>query len=183
MSLREKIAYAGKILPAATWRALGMSPRGPVHLIMALADHFEPAIDPENGQKRVSKDCGPLARCRSHSSDRALASFPDRQTEFALRMFFAARSGRTATPGKKSCCWPSAPYISVDRAWAVAHGYWPHHAQNATGVGNGCAHPSQSHDASSARVVEAGAHLRPRPPHDGVAPTGKLNSTPVSLKG
>ncbi len=29
--------------------------RGPVHLIFAMADHFEPAIDPEDGQKRVPR--------------------------------------------------------------------------------------------------------------------------------
>ena len=55
MSVENKIAYARKILPSATWRALNSPARGPVHLIFALADHFEPAIDPEDGQKRVSR--------------------------------------------------------------------------------------------------------------------------------
>ncbi len=55
MSFTKKIAYARKVLPSATWRALGAAPRGPVHLIIALADHFEPAIDPEDGQKRVPR--------------------------------------------------------------------------------------------------------------------------------
>jgi len=55
MSVENKIAYARKILPSATWRALNLPARGPVHLIFALADHFEPAIDPEDGQKRVSR--------------------------------------------------------------------------------------------------------------------------------
>ena len=45
MALKKQIAYARKVLPSATWRALKSSARGPVHLILALADHFEPAID------------------------------------------------------------------------------------------------------------------------------------------
>ena len=53
MALKKQIDYARKILPSATWRALTSPVRGPVHLIFALADHFEPAIDPEDGQKRV----------------------------------------------------------------------------------------------------------------------------------
>jgi hypothetical protein len=55
MSLRKKIAYSKKALPGATWSALGAAPRGPVHLMIALADHFEPAIDPENGRTRVPR--------------------------------------------------------------------------------------------------------------------------------
>jgi hypothetical protein len=55
MSLRKKISYSRKVLPGATWSALGASPRGPVHLMIALADHFEPAIDPENGRTRVPR--------------------------------------------------------------------------------------------------------------------------------
>jgi len=55
MGLEKQIAYARKVLPSATWRALHSPPRGPVHLIFTLADHFEPAIDPEDGQKRVPR--------------------------------------------------------------------------------------------------------------------------------
>ena len=55
MSLRKKIAYSRKVLPGATWSAVGASPRGPVHLMIALADHFEPAIDPESGRTRVPR--------------------------------------------------------------------------------------------------------------------------------
>ena len=55
MALKKQIDYARKILPSATWRALNSPVRGPVHLIFALADHFEPAIDPEDGQKRVPR--------------------------------------------------------------------------------------------------------------------------------
>jgi hypothetical protein len=55
MGIENKIAYVRKIVPSATWRALNSPVRGPVHLIFALADHFEPAIDPEDGQKRVPR--------------------------------------------------------------------------------------------------------------------------------
>ncbi|HYW39420.1 MAG TPA: hypothetical protein VE957_15000 [Terriglobales bacterium] len=55
MRLKEQLAYARKILPSATWRALNSPARGPVHLIFALADHFEPAIVPEDGQKRAPR--------------------------------------------------------------------------------------------------------------------------------
>ena len=55
MSLRKKIAYGRKVLPGGTWRALSAPVREPVHLMIAVADHFEPAIVPEDGQKRVSR--------------------------------------------------------------------------------------------------------------------------------
>lgn len=55
MDLKKKIAYAAKVFPSATLRALAASVTGPVHLILAVADHFEPAINPEDGQKCVSR--------------------------------------------------------------------------------------------------------------------------------
>src|SRR6266850_4236478 len=55
MRLLKKIAYASKVLPRAAWRALGASPGGPLHLVIAIADHFGPAIDPDCGHKRVSR--------------------------------------------------------------------------------------------------------------------------------
>jgi hypothetical protein len=55
MSLGRKLAYAKKVFPGATWRALAPAASGPVHVIFALADHFEPAIDPADGQKRVPR--------------------------------------------------------------------------------------------------------------------------------
>ena len=55
MRLEKQIAYARKVLPSATWRALHPPARGPVHLILALADHFEPSIVPEDGKKRASR--------------------------------------------------------------------------------------------------------------------------------
>jgi len=54
-SLRNNVSYASKVLPGAVWRSLGRHPRGPVHLIIALADHFEPAIHPGGGDKRVPR--------------------------------------------------------------------------------------------------------------------------------
>lgn len=55
MGLANKLGYAWKVLPAATWRGLQAPVSGPVHLIIALADHFEPAIDAVDGMKRVSR--------------------------------------------------------------------------------------------------------------------------------
>lgn len=55
MSLKKKLAYARKVLPAAAWHGLRSPAPGRVHLIFALADHFEPAIDPQDGLKRVSR--------------------------------------------------------------------------------------------------------------------------------
>jgi len=55
MSLRKKLTYARKVFPGAALTALGAPVREPVHLMIAVADHFEPAIDPEDGQKRVPR--------------------------------------------------------------------------------------------------------------------------------
>jgi hypothetical protein len=55
MNFRKKLTYARKVLPGGTWRAFSAAVREPVHLIMAVADHFEPAIDPADGQKRVPR--------------------------------------------------------------------------------------------------------------------------------
>ena len=53
--LKQQLAYARRVVPSATLRALKSRVSGPVHIILALADHFEPAIDPEDGQKRVPR--------------------------------------------------------------------------------------------------------------------------------
>jgi hypothetical protein len=53
MNFHKNIVYAAKVFPGATLRALSSPVTGPVHLILAVADHFEPAIDPEDGLKRV----------------------------------------------------------------------------------------------------------------------------------
>ncbi len=53
MNLGSALTYAGRVLPGATWRALGAPARGPVHLVIAMADHFEPAIVPGAGRERA----------------------------------------------------------------------------------------------------------------------------------
>jgi hypothetical protein len=55
MSFRRRLGYARKVLPDMVWQGLRPVPRGSVHLILALADHFEPAIDPTSGQKRAPR--------------------------------------------------------------------------------------------------------------------------------
>jgi hypothetical protein len=55
MGLKRKLVYARKVLGPATCSALRSAPREPVQLIIALADHFEPAIDLESGYKRVPR--------------------------------------------------------------------------------------------------------------------------------
>ncbi len=55
MALKHQLAYVGRVLPSTTWRALHSPARGPVHVILALADHFEPAIVPEDGRKRAPR--------------------------------------------------------------------------------------------------------------------------------
>ena len=54
MGLAKKVAYAARWLPNYAWQRLTRSiPKGKVHLIIALADHFEPAIDPKDGAARL----------------------------------------------------------------------------------------------------------------------------------
>jgi hypothetical protein len=54
MSLSAKASYISGWLPTYCWQRLSRrANRGPVHLIVALADHFEPAIVPENGDARA----------------------------------------------------------------------------------------------------------------------------------
>lgn len=56
MPLKKKLAYARRVLPGAIRHGLRPAVSGPVHLIVALADHFEPAIDPAGkGAKRVPR--------------------------------------------------------------------------------------------------------------------------------
>ncbi len=57
MSWKKKATYAANFLPSYAWQRLSRPiPAGPVHLIFALADHFEPAIDPHDGMARVSRE-------------------------------------------------------------------------------------------------------------------------------
>jgi hypothetical protein len=55
MRFKNQFAYARRILPAATRRALNPPARGPVHLILVLADHFEPSVTPGGGPKRAPR--------------------------------------------------------------------------------------------------------------------------------
>ena len=51
--LTQTLSYR-RWLPSYAWQRLTRSvPRGEVHLIVALADHFEPAIVPDNGRARA----------------------------------------------------------------------------------------------------------------------------------
>jgi hypothetical protein len=57
MSLGRKISYSGRFLPSYAWQRLTRaSPKGKVHLIFVLADHFEPAIVPNDGHARAPYD-------------------------------------------------------------------------------------------------------------------------------
>jgi hypothetical protein len=57
MRRKRKIRYALRWLPSYAWQMLSRRPaRGPVHLVLALADHFEPSIVPENGRARAPHD-------------------------------------------------------------------------------------------------------------------------------
>ena len=54
VGMRQKLSYALRIAPGYTWQKLTRRlPRGTVHLIIALADHFEPAIVPGDGRARA----------------------------------------------------------------------------------------------------------------------------------
>jgi hypothetical protein len=54
-SVGRKLSYVGRWLPAYLWQRLVRTrPRGKVHVMLALADHFEPAIVPGDGWARVS---------------------------------------------------------------------------------------------------------------------------------
>ena len=56
-SIRTQMSYGFRIFPGYVWQRLTRPrPKGPVHLIFALADHFEPSIVPENGLARAPHD-------------------------------------------------------------------------------------------------------------------------------
>src|SRR4051812_46031782 len=57
MSLFGKLSYAARVLPSYGWQQITRPvPAGHVHLIMAVADHFEPSVDPRGGAARVGRD-------------------------------------------------------------------------------------------------------------------------------
>lgn len=54
MTIGAKLSYGMRWLPNYFWQRISRRvPRGPVHLMIALADHFEPAIVPGNGYARA----------------------------------------------------------------------------------------------------------------------------------
>lgn len=54
MTIGAKLTYGARWLPNYFWQTISRRvPRGPVHLMIALADHFEPAIVPGNGYARA----------------------------------------------------------------------------------------------------------------------------------
>jgi hypothetical protein len=54
MEPNDKFVYLARFLPAFAWQSLTRSvPRGTTHIILALADHFEPAIDANDGRARA----------------------------------------------------------------------------------------------------------------------------------
>jgi hypothetical protein len=57
MPLRWKISVTMRWFPGYAWqRVIRRAPRGRVHLIIAVADHFEPSIVPEDGSARAPYD-------------------------------------------------------------------------------------------------------------------------------
>jgi hypothetical protein len=55
--LRDKLSYGFRVLPGYFWQRLTRRvPRGPVHLMIAMADHFEPSIVPDDGMSRAPYD-------------------------------------------------------------------------------------------------------------------------------
>jgi hypothetical protein len=55
MGFKKKLPYAGRVLPTITRHGMRSPMSGHVHLVLALADHFEPAFDPTSGYKRVPR--------------------------------------------------------------------------------------------------------------------------------
>ena len=53
-SLTSKLSYMLRVLPSYAWQTLThRAHRGRVHLVIAMANHFEPSIVPENGSLRA----------------------------------------------------------------------------------------------------------------------------------
>ena len=55
--LRQKLSYGLRVAPSYLRQCLTRrQARGPLHLMIAMADHFEPSIIPENGMLRAPSD-------------------------------------------------------------------------------------------------------------------------------
>ena len=56
INFSRKLAYASRWFPSYAWQRLTRRPpHGIVHLIFALADHFEPGFVPGDGQARLAR--------------------------------------------------------------------------------------------------------------------------------
>ena len=122
--LVQKLSY-GRWLPSYAWQRLTRSaPRGEVHLIVALADHFEPAIVPENGRSRApfSEQERRVEQWCSHYPQ-AVDSWRDQEGRPLVHTYF----------------YPAEQYdrALVDRVAEHCHGGWGeieihlHHGMNA----------------------------------------------------
>ncbi len=87
--LARKLSY-GKWLPGYAWQRLTRSyPRGSVHLIIALADHFEPSIVPGDGAARASfpeQDRRVQHWCAEYP--RAMQAFRDHEGQRFVHTYF-----------------------------------------------------------------------------------------------
>jgi hypothetical protein len=122
--LVQKLCY-GRWLPSYAWQRLTRgAPRGEVHLIVALADHFEPAIVPENGRSRApfSEQERRVEQWCSHYPQ-AVDSWRDQEGRPLVHTYF----------------YPAEQYdrALVDRVAEHCHGGWGeieihlHHGMNA----------------------------------------------------
>jgi hypothetical protein len=120
----QKLCY-GRWLPSYAWQRLTRgAPRGEVHLIVALADHFEPAIVPENGRSRApfSEQERRVEQWCSHYPQ-AVDSWRDQEGRPLVHTYF----------------YPAEQYdrALVDRVAEHCHGGWGeieihlHHGMNA----------------------------------------------------
>lgn len=92
MNLAPTVSYS-RWLPAYVWQRFTRSvPRGRVHLIIALADHFEPSFLPENGRARAplpEQERRVEAWCREYP--RSMDAWRDQEgRRFAHTYFFPA---------------------------------------------------------------------------------------------
>ena len=89
-SLRQKLSYGFRLLPSYAWQKLTRrTPRGRVHLIIALADHFEPSIVPEDGLLRApyeEQECRLEFWCREYP--RMAEAWRDRDARPLVHTYF-----------------------------------------------------------------------------------------------
>lgn len=87
--LARRLSY-GRWLPSYAWKRVTRSvPRGQVHLIFALADHFEPSIVPENGRvwaPRAEQERRVAQWCREYPL--AVDSWRDQEGQPFMHTYF-----------------------------------------------------------------------------------------------